>query len=190
MFDRICLVVTFFLVTAILPGGASVIPGENSMNPKVVDQSAFIVIGIQARTNNAKEMTADGIIGKQWGRFMAEGLGQKIPNRVDASTVAMYTDYASDHNGDYTFILGAKVSSDAKVPEGMVARKVVAGKYAMFTSEKGPAQKVVPEVWMKINSLPKSAMGADRVYATDFEIYDQRAADPQNLLMDVYVGIK
>jgi len=28
------------------------------------------------------------------------------------------------------------------------------------------------------------------VYRADFEIYDQRAMDPQNLQMDVYIGIK
>jgi predicted transcriptional regulator YdeE len=186
--NRRCMLIVFSFPALLCIASAT--PGEGSMNPKVVNQSAFTVIGIEARTNNAKEMTADGVIGKQWGRFISEGLGQKIPNRLDASTIAVYTDYASDHNGDYTFILGAKVSSDVKVPEGMVARKVVAGKYAVFTSEKGAAQKVVPGVWMKINSLPKSAVGGDRTYATDFEIYDERAADPQNLQMDVYVGIR
>jgi predicted transcriptional regulator YdeE len=43
---------------------------------------------------------------------------------------------------------------------------------------------------MRINSLPRSAVGGDRVYQADFEIYDQRAADPQNLQADVYVGIR
>jgi predicted transcriptional regulator YdeE len=160
------------------------------MDPKVVNQTSFTVIGISARTNNAKEMTAEGVIGKQWNRLVQGGLLNKIPNRADNSVIAVYTDYASDHNGDYTFIVGAKVSSDANVPDGMVARKVLAGKYAVFTSEKGPAPKVVPQVWMKINSLPKSAVGGDRVYVTDFELYDERAADPQNLQMDIYIGIK
>jgi predicted transcriptional regulator YdeE len=82
------------------------------------------------------------------------------------------------------------VTSDADVPAGMVAKKIPAGKFAVFTSEKGAAPKVVPELWMKINSLPQTATGGDRLYGADFEIYDQRAADPQNLQMDVYVGIK
>ena len=161
------------------------------MHPKVVNQTSFTVIGISARTNNVKEMTADGVIGKQWHRLVQEGLLNTIPNRADDSVVAVYTDYASDHNGDYTFIVGAKVSSHAKVPAGMVVQKVAAGKYTVFTSEKGPAPKVVPALWMKINSLPKSAVGGgDRVYKTDFEIYDERALDPQNMVMDVYVGIR
>jgi len=160
------------------------------MNPKVVQQGSFTVVGIAVRTSNAKEMTADGVIGKQWGRLMAEGLLAKIPNKSDKAIVAVYTEYASDQNGEYTFLLGARVSSDAAVPAGMVAKKIPAGRYAVFTTERGPAAKVVPEEWMRINSLPKSAVGGDRVYGADFEIYDERASDPQNAQVDVYVGIK
>src|SRR5579872_919017 len=164
--------------------------GGLAMDPKVVQEEGFTVIGISARTTNAKEMTADGVIGPMWGRLMQQGLLAKIPNKTDQNIVAVYTDYASDHNGEYTFVLGARVTSDADVPAGMVAKKIPAGKFAVFTSEKGAAPKVVPELWMKINSLPQTATGGDRLYGADFEIYDQRAADPQNLQMDVYVGIK
>jgi predicted transcriptional regulator YdeE len=86
--------------------------------------------------------------------------------------------------------LGAKVTSDADVPTGMVAKKIPEGKFAIFTTDQGPGSKVVPEAWMKINSLPKSAVGGDRVYRADFEIYDERATDPQNLQADIYIGIK
>ena len=161
-----------------------------AMNPKVVSQDGFTVIGITARTTNAKEMTPDGVIGKQWMRIFQEGVLGKIPNKADASIIAVYTDYASDHNGEYTYLLGARVTSDAEVPEGMVAKKIPGGKFAVFTSDKGPAPQVVPATWMKINSLPQDAVGADRLYRADYEIYDERARDPQNLQVDVYVGIK
>ncbi|HEX3821207.1 MAG TPA: GyrI-like domain-containing protein [Candidatus Sulfotelmatobacter sp.] len=160
------------------------------MNPKVVEQSGFSVVGIAVRTSNAKEMTSDGVIAEQWGRLMQENFDSKIPNRADQSIVAVYTDYASDHNGEYTFLLGARVTSDSDVPAGMVAKKVPAGKFALFTSEKGPAPQVVPALWTKINSLPKTAVGGDRSYRADYEIYDQRAIDPQNMVMDAYVGIR
>jgi CubicO group peptidase (beta-lactamase class C family)/predicted transcriptional regulator YdeE len=161
-----------------------------AMNPKVVDQDGFTVIGITARTTNAKEMTAAGAIGKQWMRFFQEGVFGKIPNKADASIIAVYTDYASDHNGEYTYVLGARVTSDAEVPDGMVAKKIPGGKFAMFTSDKGPAPQVVPATWMKINSLPQNGVGGDRLYRADYEIYDERARDPQNLQVDVYVGIR
>jgi CubicO group peptidase (beta-lactamase class C family)/predicted transcriptional regulator YdeE len=161
-----------------------------AMSPKVVDQDGFTVIGIAARTSNAKEMTPDGAIGKQWMRIFQEGVLGKIPNKADTYIVAVYTDYSSDHNGEYTYLLGARVTSDAEVPEGMVAKKIPGGKFAVFTSDKGPAPQVVPATWMKINSLPQNAAGGDRLYRADYEIYDERARNPQSLQVDVYVGIK
>ena len=177
------IVCAFLLVTSSL--------GDTVTNPKVVQQTGFTVIGVAARTSNAKEMTAEGIIGKQWEHFFQDGVMGKIPNKADQSIIAVYTDYASDKNGEYTFLLGAKVTSDSDVPAGMVAKKIPPGKYAMFTTEKGPGEKVVPAAWMKINSLPQSAVGGDRVYRADFEVYDgERAGDPQNLQADIYIGVK
>jgi predicted transcriptional regulator YdeE len=164
--------------------------GDIAMNPKVVQEAEFTVVGIAIRTSNAKEMTPAGVIGRQWTRLMRERVLAKIRNKADNNTVAVYTDYASDQNGEYTYVLGARVTSEANIPTGMVAKKVPAGRYAVFTSEKGAAAKVVPEAWGRINSLPKSAVGGDRIYRTDFEIYDDRAADPQNSQVDVYIGIK
>jgi len=160
------------------------------MNPKITKVQSFTVVGITARTSNAKEMTPAGVIGKLWGRLMQENLLEKIPNRADENTVAVYTDYTSDKNGEYTFILGAKVSRDSEIPSGMVAKKIPAGKYAVFTSERGPASKVVPEIWQKINALPRSSPGGDRTYRSDFEVYDERARNPQDAVVDVYLGIR
>ena len=163
---------------------------EIRMSARIVEEKGFLVAGIAVRTSNAKEMSADGIIGKQWARLMQEDLLAKIPNKADASIVAVYSDYASDKDGDYTYLLGARVTSDAGVPSGMVTKKIKGGKFAVFTTEKGPGPKVVPETWRRINSLPKSSVGGERLYQADFEVYDQRAADPQNLQADVYVGIR
>lgn len=161
-----------------------------AMNLQVLEQEGFTVVGIAARTSNAKEMTAEGVIGKQWGQLMQAGLLAKIPNKADQNIVAVYTDYASDKDGDYTYLLGARVTSDSDVPAGMVAKQIPAGRYAVFTTDKGPGPKVLPEAWMRINALPKTATGGDRLYRADFEVYDQRATDPQNLQADVYVGIR
>jgi predicted transcriptional regulator YdeE len=163
---------------------------ETRMSPRIVEEPGFTVAGIAVRTSNAKEMSPDGIIGKQWARLMQENLLAKIPNKADASIVAVYSDHASDKDGDYTYLLGARVTSDAGVPSGMITKKIQGGKFAVFTTEKGPGPKVVPETWRRINSLPKSSVGGDRLYRADFEVYDQRAADPQNLQADVYVGIR
>ena len=160
------------------------------MSPKVVEQPEFMVAGIAVRTSNASEMTPEGVIGTQWARLMQEDVLAKIPNKANASIVAVYTDYASDKDGEYTYLLGARVTSDAGLPAGIVAKKIPAGKFAVFTTEKGPGPKVVPETWMQINSLPQSVAGGDRAYRADYEIYDERAMDPQNLQADIYVGVR
>jgi predicted transcriptional regulator YdeE len=160
------------------------------MHPNVVDEAGFTVIGIEARTSNAKEMSAAGIIAKQWARFMHENLAAQIPNKTDSSILAVYTEYASDQDGEYTFMIGARVESGAQVPPGMVVKKIPRGRYAVFTSDKGPVEKIVFETWQRVWSMPKSAPGGDRTYQTDFEVYDQRAANPRDTQVDIYVGIK
>jgi predicted transcriptional regulator YdeE len=164
--------------------------GGVQSTPKVVAETGFTVVGISTRTTNAKEMSGKGVIPKQWDRFMKERLLSKIPNKVDSNILVVNTDYESDANGAYTYIIGARVSSADDVPPGMVAKKVPAGRYAVFTSEKGIVGKVVPETWRGIWAVPKSAPGGNRAYQADFEVYDQRAADPQNAQVDIYIGIK
>ncbi len=113
------------------------------MNPRVVQQSAFTVVGITARTSNAKEMTPGGVIGKQWAPFMQDGVLAKIPNKADKAIVAVHTDYVSDKDGEYTYVLGASVTSDSEVPAGMVAKKIPAGRYAVCLLRR----KVPPRKW-------------------------------------------
>jgi predicted transcriptional regulator YdeE len=131
------------------------------------------------------------VIGKQWQRFMSEGLLDKIPNKLAPDIYAVYTDYASDANGDYTFLLGAKVkNSAADLPAGMVKKTVPAGRYGVFTSARGPVAKVVVEAWQEIWSYFQSGENGTRAYHADFELHDQRSADPDNAQVDIYIGLK
>lgn len=155
----------------------------------ILEIPGFTVIGIEARTTNAKEATPDGIIGKQWQKFFGEGTLERIPDRADANVYAFYSDYASDHNGEYSFVIGAKVKDGTAPPSGMVAKRIRAGRYAVITSEKGPFPKVVPATWQRIFELEEKGQ-LRRAYQTDFELYDQRAQDPQNGQIDVYIGVK
>lgn len=164
--------------------------GEMAM-PKPVHQQQFSIMGIEARTTNAKEMAGEGVIGKQWQRFFQEQVLQKIPDKADQNIYAVYTDYVSDRNGEYSFVIGAKVNHKSTPPPGMVLKIIPGGNYAVITSDKGPVNKVVVAAWQQIWALEdKAALGGRRAYKADFEIYDQRAADPQNSQVDIYVGLK
>lgn len=163
---------------------------ETDMNPRAVQQGEFTVVGISVRTNNAEQMTPEAPIGKQWSRLFKEGVLAAIPNKADANIVALYTEYASDKDGDYTYVLGARVTKAESVPAGMVAKNVPAGRYAVFTSEKGPVQKVVVEMWQKVWATPKNALGGERSYKADFEVYDQRAQNPADSIVDLYIAVR
>ncbi len=150
----------------------------------------FDVIGISCRTNNMNEASDRGCIGHQWEHLMSESLLRKIPNRADDDIVAVYLDYASDKDGDYTYILGSKVKPGTLAPLGMVKASVKAGRFAVFTSDKGPVQQVVAATWKRIWALPKSQLGGDRLYKSDFEVYDERAADPANSQIDIFIRVR
>ena len=45
--------------------------------------------------------------------------------------------------------------------------------------------RVVPETWKRIWTA-----SLERAYQTDFEVYDERAADPQNAQVDICVGVR
>jgi predicted transcriptional regulator YdeE len=163
---------------------------DSAENPmKLTDVSAFAVIGIGARTDNAKESTGNGIIPKQWQKFFAEGIPAKIPGATGTNFYAVYSEYASDHNGEYTYVIGQVVKNGTAAPNGLVAKQIPSGKYALFTTEVGPFAKVIPDAWQRIFKLEEEGK-IKRAYKADFEIYDQRAQNPQNGQIDIYVGLK
>jgi predicted transcriptional regulator YdeE len=158
---------------------------------RVIEQQEFSVVGIQARTSNAREIAGSGAIPTQWEKFFKGGIGDKIPNKAGSTIYAVYTGYASDRNGEYDFVIGMKVSSALTVPPGMVAVKVPGGKYAVITSAKGQVAQVVPKAWQQIWSLEDNhQLGGRRAYKADFEVYDQRSQNPQDSQVDIYVGLR
>ncbi len=141
----------------------------------------FYVVGLSVRTDNAHEMTGQGKIGYLWRQFQE----QKIAGGKD--TCAVYSNYESDQNGAYDYLLGYKTSSIDKVPPGLTAVKIRPGKYAIVPSERGPAMKVVPEVWKRIWALTPTELTRPRAFKTDFEFYGSAPpGDPVN----VFIGLR
>jgi predicted transcriptional regulator YdeE len=157
---------------------------------KTVEIPEFFVIGIAARTSNEREISGHGVIGAQWERFFTDRVPERIPQRVDSNIYVVYSDYESDHFGEYTFLLGTKVKDDFQVPHGMVVKKVPAGKYAIVTSERAPVIEAVVGAWKRIWSSSPAELGGERAFTADFELYDERATDPQNSQVDIYIALK
>ena len=71
------------------------------------------LIGISIRTNNESEINPDtGKISGLVQRYFHQALYEKIPHRKKpGTTLCVYTDYESDHTGDYTYFIGEEVES-------------------------------------------------------------------------------
>jgi predicted transcriptional regulator YdeE len=157
--------------------------------PKIEDQASFIVVGVTVRTNNAAEAGQQGKIPQMWQGVMQNGTLEQIPNKAGDALVVIYSDYASDYTGDYNYTLGYKVTSADKVPDGMVARTIQAGEYAVLNSDQGPPQEVIAALWQRINSMTPQQLGGTRAYQTDFETYDQ-VTNWNDMHMTVHIGLK
>lgn len=117
-------------------------------------------------------------------------LNQIANRKKPGATFCVYTDYTSDYKGKYTYFIGEEVTSlDSPLPEGFQCLTIPKQKYAKFTTSPAPMPDVIVKTWEKIWNLSDEELGGKRRYATDFEIYDERAADHQNIVLDVYVGV-
>ncbi|MBS0288630.1 MAG: effector binding domain-containing protein [Proteobacteria bacterium] len=150
------------------------------------------LLGIQVRTNNQTEI--DPMTGKIFPivqRFFHEKLFEKLPHRKKpGTTFCCYTDYENEIHGDYTYFIGEEVDSLAVIPEGLTALTIPAQTYAKFTTQPAPMPAVVRNAWFSIWKMTDADLGGKRHFATDFEIYDERASDHQNIVMDLYIGIE
>lgn len=156
---------------------------------KVEEQAAFNVIGLAVRTNNKAEATGQGEIPKLWQRFMQQDTTSKIPNRAEQSLVVVYTDYESDEKGEYTYLIGSRVTSTSDVPAGLTLKEVPAGKYAVFESEKGPAHAVIPKLWQQIWAMSAQDLGGQRAFQADYEVYPP-GYDALNVQITLHIGLK
>jgi predicted transcriptional regulator YdeE len=152
--------------------------------------SGFYVIGLAARTQNSAERNGKGKIGEIWRELLRDNLASKIPNKIGINLTAVYTDYERGLDNHYTYLLGLPVSSIQNVPAPFVAKHIPGGRYSVVTSDRGPIARIVPETWSQICSMPVVELGGIRSFRADYEIYDQRATDPEKAQIEVYVGLR
>lgn len=162
------------------------------MKKELVDKSMVKLVGLAVRTNNKNEMNPQAAkIGELAGRFWSQNVAAEIPHRKNPGvTLAIYTEYDSNEHGDYTYFIGEEVSSFENAPEQLQTLTIPAAKYQKFTTPSGKMPEVVIHAWQKIWGMSASDFEGERAYAADFEVYDQRASDPSNTCMDIYIGVK
>ena len=180
---------TLLLTTGISMRANAQSPTATASSAKVEDQQSFAMIGVSVRTSHWREAGGNGEIPNMWARAMQDGTFGRIPNRADTNIVAVYTNYATDQNAEYTYVLGARVTSIDKVPDGFVAVTIPAGRYAAVQTDKGALPDVMPKVWQRIYAMPAKELGGERSFKVDYEVYPAWF-DWQNAQIDVHLGLK
>ncbi len=152
------------------------------MNKKNIE--TFTIIGIAVKTTNENGQSAKDI-GALWNKFMSEGILSQIPNKIDNTIYSIYTDYEGDYTQPYTTILGCRVKSTDVIPNGMVAKTIQGGNYAKFVTKGDLTKGAIYEEWSKIWNAD-----LDRLYTADFEVYGEKAQNPTDAEVEIFVAVK
>ena len=143
----------------------------------------FNIIGISIRTTNENEQSGKDIPAL-WDQFISEDIAEKIPNKINHSIYSVYTDYEKDHTKPYTTILGCAVESLDFIPDEMVGITIETGSYEKFIAKGNLNDGIVINEWIKIW---KSDL--NRSFTSDFEIYGEKAQNPENAEVDIFIAI-
>ncbi len=152
---------TFFKIGLMI---LAFMPMEKIMTDQV-EKQAITIVGISCKTSNAPD-AASVDIPKLWKKFYEEGIAEKIPNKTSDAVFALYCDYEGDYTKPYSLVIGCPVASDGQVPDGMVAKTIPQGTYAIFTAV-GDYPASVVKAWQEIWSSD-----LQRTYTGDYELYN------------------
>ncbi|ATH08884.1 hypothetical protein BIY24_13285 [Halobacteriovorax marinus] len=146
------------------------------MKVETINESK-LVYGLTTRTKNENEMNQETAkIGNLWGSFYSEVA--PLLNKEEL-VYGVYSSYESDHSGEFN----VTAASERKVDE-TEAVEIEAGRYLVFTAQ-GEMPQAVIQAWTDIwNYFSDEASEFERLYKTDFELYDGPNA------VKVYIGIK
>lgn len=152
-------------------------------NYTIVQKPALIVIGIECRTSNAPE---DGPqdIPKLWEQFYVEEISNQIPNKISDEVIALYCDYEGDHTQPYSLVIGCPVESLKDVPEGMVAKIIPAGSYAVFRAV-GEYPSSLIKAWGNIWQTDLK-----RTYTGDYEWYGDKFISGSPKEVEVFIAVE
>jgi predicted transcriptional regulator YdeE len=163
------------------------------MEQAVAVKEEIKLVGTSVRTSYTIEQAMEN--GKIYPCVMGyfqSAIFDKIPHRkTPGTTYCVYTDYESDYRGAYTYFIGEEVTAfDEDMDSELKTMIIPQQSYAKFTTKPLPMPEVVVESWKKIWAMSSSDLGGGRRYDADFEVYDERAADHDNIVLDLYVGVE
>jgi len=144
----------------------------------------FSIIGISVRTTNENGKSGEDIPAL-WNKFMSEEIQHKIPNTVSPDIFCIYTDYEKDHTKPYTTILGCKVENLDFIPQGMTGKTIESADYEQLIAKGNLSDGVVYNKWLEIwNS------DLNRSFTADFEVYGEKAQNPENAAIEIFIAVR
>jgi len=163
------------------------------MKKENIELGNFTLVGMTVRTNNKDEIDPlQSKIGPLANLYREKQIANEFNKRTSPDiTYCVYTDYESDEHGEYTYFIGERVDSlDGQDLKRFHSLSINKSNYQKFTTEPGAMPTVVIDAWQKIWQMNENDFGGKRKYIADFEVYDHRAGDPHNTVLDIYIGIE
>lgn len=154
--------------------------------------SEIKLVGITTRTSNIQEMSPKtSKIDVTMQKFFDNSMQAQIMERKNPGTVfAVYTNYESNEHGQYTYFLGEEVNDFKDVQPGFEILTIPEQYYMKFISDSGPMPAICINMWQNIWKMKAEDLGGTRAYIADFEIYDQQSQNPEDAVLDIYIGIR
>lgn len=152
------------------------------MKYEIVELEEKVVAGIKIKTTNQNGKAMQDI-GTTWQKLFAEGIYERLPNKVNGKTIGLYTEYEGDFTKPYVFIAGAEVSQEFVGDEKVAIKIIPNGKYAKFVII-GDVKNSVGQAWQEIWN-----MDLKRKYTCDFEEYQNNSEDMQKQEIHIYIAI-
>ncbi len=147
--------------------------------------NSIYLIGLPLKANESNQ---DDIsrqdYGQLWQTFEESEFYDIIPNKVGNEILAVYHSYDEEFEGSFLYFVGCQVIEGTEVPDGLESFEIPAGLYAKFTVH-GEIPECTASAWKTIG-----AANLDRALIVDFELYDERSADRDNAVIDIFLSIK
>ncbi len=156
------------------------------MDCEKIELKSKTIVGIKVVTSN-QPGHADKDIPSLWQRFFAEGIREKIQDKVDGKIYGIYTEYEGDHTKPYSVVIGCEVSNaPTTLAEGFVSYKTAPSTYAKVPLTGSDFKAGLMDAWKKV-----WMSDLERSFTTDFESYDENF-DPEKGCegASLYIAVK
>lgn len=161
-----------------------------SIKPRIVEVKKTKIVGIQRKTNISNNM-----IPSMWQEFNPRI--EEIKNRTMGirgyGICIVEPDYDMtrfSEDTEYNELVGVEVTDFPTIPDGMTAKLLKGGKYAVFTHKGKIANIYMTYDYIWGTWLP--FWGFELDLRDDFEFYDERFLEPENERseIDIYIPVK